>query len=155
MEREQQLSAVISGSFKFKPEIDKAHEELADHNVLVLAPDTGWIYVPRMIVAPENGIRPLPSERYLPLEEIENEFLRRLAESDFVYLMNIDGYLGTMTAFELGYAQAIGKPIYAAEPLGEELLGEYCVDDRNFIASNVHVMPLENVATHFRHQATY
>ena len=44
--KEVEISAVVSGSFKFKDQIDKTIDELTELDVNVLAPDKGWLYIP-------------------------------------------------------------------------------------------------------------
>lgn len=41
--------------------------------------------------------------------------------ADVVYLFNKNGYSGNSTTLELGYAVALGKPIYALSDKDEEL----------------------------------
>ncbi|HYM64999.1 MAG TPA: hypothetical protein VES68_00735, partial [Candidatus Sulfotelmatobacter sp.] len=106
MIQERQLSCVISGSFdKFKPEIDEAIDTFRDLGVNVLAPAKGWLYVAshRLPEIKNQGFRPLPSEIGKGIREIEEDFLTSLARSDFHYVVNINGYIGTMTAFEMGF----------------------------------------------------
>lgn len=114
----ERLTAVISGSFdKFKAEIDAAHDAFADHNVLVIAPDKGWLYIPRLVQAGYKGNRPLPTERGLGMAAIERQFLDNIDKADFVYVCNPHGYIGITAAAEIGYALGGGKPVYLKEPI--------------------------------------
>lgn len=117
--KKESIKCVVSGSFKFKPEIDLAIEELQDHGVLVLAPEKGWLYMPpsRAMSLKDKQFRPLPSERGMSPAMVEDEFLRAMMKSDFVYVMAEDGYIGTMVAFELGAALALGLPIYSSREI--------------------------------------
>jgi nucleoside 2-deoxyribosyltransferase len=145
-----ELSTSISGSFKFKPEIDAAHEIFRDHNVIVLAPGTGWLYMTPAklsLITAQNMLRPLPIERGMSPKQIENSFLESIRESDFLYVMNKESYMGNSTAFELGFALGIGKPVYAAEPI---LFEEVDLQIRDLVNDYVKVMPIEQVANHFR-----
>lgn len=112
-----ELTCVISGSFKFKPEIDAAIDELKDYNVHVTSPGKGWLYTPKLAVVKNVGIRPLPDERYMEIDQIEPNFLYHMDNSHFVYLHNQEGYAGDMVCFELGWAMGGNKPIYAKERL--------------------------------------
>lgn len=117
---------VISGSFKFKPEIDSAINEFRDLNVIIRAPEIGWLYVPTsgLIVSTANEqFQPLPSERNMLAGEVEAAFLEQLDRSDFVYIMNPEGYIGDMSIFEIGYSRGIKKPIYASNPINFSALG--------------------------------
>lgn len=117
---------VISGSFKFKPEIDSAINEFRDLNVIIRAPEIGWLYVPTsgLIVATTNEqFQPLPNEQHMLAGEVEAAFLEQLDKSDFVYVMNPESYIGDMSIFEIGYTKGIKKPIYASNPINFHSLG--------------------------------
>jgi hypothetical protein len=113
----EQLRTAVSGSFKFKPEIDLLHEEFADHGVKVLEPSKGWLWTPSLAYEEPGEIRPLPIERSLTAEEIEERFLRALDDSDFHYVNNLEGYIGDMTAYEIDYSIEANMPIYSREPI--------------------------------------
>nr|MCW1908804.1 hypothetical protein [Candidatus Saccharibacteria bacterium] len=69
---------VISGSFKFKPEIDAAIDEFRDLNVIIRAPEIGWLFKPNnglIVVTNEDRFQPLPSEQRMMAHEVEAEFL--------------------------------------------------------------------------------
>jgi hypothetical protein len=114
---EQWLKTAVSGSFKFKPEIDGLHVEFADHRVRVLEPSRGWLYVPGRTPGAQPGFRPLPEEVGMGLKEIEDRFLAAVDESDFMYLHNTEGYIGVSMGLELGWAHAGRTPIFAKEPV--------------------------------------
>lgn len=148
MEKRQELTSVISGSFKFKPEIDAAHEEFRDHDVIVLAPDQGWLYLPRhrlQIFNPDRQFRPLPTEQDMSIREIEDTFLQHLRSADLVYLFNFGGYVGNSMAFELGFAIALQKPVYALEPLAFEEMEVDDIATRQLLRETVRVMPISDV----------
>jgi ADP-ribose pyrophosphatase YjhB (NUDIX family) len=48
--------------------------------------------------------------------EIQAETLKKIFSSDFVYVVNPGGYIGQMTAYELGRVAERGMAIYYAEP---------------------------------------
>ncbi len=120
--KENDLKCVVSGSFfKFKPEIDRAIDNFTELGVTVLAPDKGWLYIPPQKIfsasAQARQFRPLPSERGMSVGQIEHEFLTSLSNSDFVYVVNLNGYVGEVVAMEIGVAMALGVPIYSQEPI--------------------------------------
>ncbi|HSX43820.1 MAG TPA: hypothetical protein VLE69_00770 [Candidatus Saccharimonadales bacterium] len=117
-----ELTCVISGSFKFKPEIDADMDELREYNIRVLSPGKGWLYTPKLAVVKNIGIRPLPDERWMEVDEIEPSFLYHMDNSHFVYLHNQEGYVGEMVGFEMGWAMRGGKPIYAKETLNYDAM---------------------------------
>lgn len=124
MEDEKRLNCVISGSFfKFKPEIDLMIDHFTDLGVTVLAPDKGWLYIPpaRLHRLEDRQFRPLPKERGMSIREIEDSFLEALSRSDFVYVVNPEGYVGDTVCFEMGFAMASGIPIYSQEQIPETL----------------------------------
>lgn len=119
MGKEYELSTCISGSFKFKPEIDLLIEEFRDLHVKVLAPEKGWLVVPKpIIIAPI--FRPLPSERNMSIRAVEDSFLKSIIDSTFLYVADINGYTGNSVNFEIGFALEKEKPIYAYEKINNE-----------------------------------
>lgn len=124
MIRETGIKCVVSGSFsKFKPEIDRTIEEFRDLGIEVLAPQKGWLYIPpSKIVTPKDlKFRPLPSETHMSIREIEDGFLENLAIAHFQYVENQNGYVGESVCFEIGFALAYRKPIFARFPLSPTL----------------------------------
>lgn len=117
---ERELKCVISGSFdKSKPEIDRAIDEFTELGVKVLAPNKGWLIVSQ---SQKNiGFRPLKTELYMTTKEIEEVFLKGIENSDFLYLVDMHGYVGNSAAFEMGYAFGREIPIYAREEISQFL----------------------------------
>lgn len=106
------LHTSISGSFAFKPEIDALHEQFRDHDVVVLEPTIGWLWLPKLIRA---DVRPLPNERGMSLRQIEDRFLDAVQQSDFLYAYSPSSYIGSSAALEIGFALGCEKPIFALE----------------------------------------
>ena len=117
MTKEAEISTCISGSFKFKPEIDRLIEEFQDLHVRVLSPEKGWLVVPKFHILLKNNFRPLPSEKNMTVKQVENNFLTDVKKSTFLYVANFGGYTGCSTNFEIGFALGIGKPIYSIEKI--------------------------------------
>lgn len=120
MNVERRLKCVISGSFhKLKPEIDRTIDEFTDLGVKVLAPDKGWFIVPQ---SQRNlPFRPLKTEIRMTIKEIEEAFLKGIEDSDFLYLVDMHGYVGNSAAFEMGYAFANDIPVFAREGISQFL----------------------------------
>jgi hypothetical protein len=119
MDSERKLTTTISGSFKFKPEIDTIIEEFTGLNVLVLAPEKGWLLLPTRIHLKfsDEVFKPLPSERDKPIKVVEDEFLSAIKKSDFLYVVCPDGYVGNSSMMEIGFAIALGIPVFASHPI--------------------------------------
>ncbi len=130
------LKTAISGSFKFKPEIDALHEEFFDHGVTVLEPSRGWLWTPGMQVSPLT-FRPLPAERGLNIREVEDRFLQAIDEADFLYVLCPKGYIGASTSLEMGYAFAGETPVYASEPFDCMELAEGDLERKTFLESSI------------------
>jgi hypothetical protein len=45
--------------------------------------------------------------------------LRKIDMADFIYVVNVEGYIGERTAIEIGYAKQLGKQIQYLEALEE------------------------------------
>lgn len=136
------LKCVISGSFdKFKDVIDKTIDEFVALGVNVLAPEKGWLYIPNQR-AVQKGFRPLPNEIGMTIKQIEESFLTHLANSDFLYVVNPDGYIGNTVSMEIGFAYARQIPIYLQNPVSKLL----DLDTRfETILNNIKVLDLENI----------
>ncbi len=124
MKCEKDLRCVVSGSFlKFKPEIDLAIDELSNLGVVVLAPEKGWLLKPSSTIVTPKGefFRPLQSEQGMTPKQVEDSFLKALSLSDFVYVVNPDGYVGNMVSMEIGFAMARGIPVYSQRLISPKL----------------------------------
>ncbi|WCP68780.1 nucleotide pyrophosphohydrolase [Vibrio tubiashii] len=45
--------------------------------------------------------------------------LERIKQSDMIYILNFEGYVGKSVALDIGYALGLGKPVYALEPISD------------------------------------
>ena len=100
-------SVVLCGSRRFKPamrEFGKKHKELG---VIV--------YEPYLHSGQEDWTNLSDAyKRFIALGLTHDHFYKiRLA--DVVFVFNQDGYIGNSTTLEIGYAVALGKPIYALD----------------------------------------
>mgnify|MGYP001581899697 CR=1 FL=1 len=113
--KDQELKCCISGSYgKFKPEIDRTIEEFNDHGITVLQPVKGWLLIPKGMIyrVNKNNFRPLPSERYMTVRQIEDSFLNDVSISNFLYVDNHEGHFGTSACLEIGFAVARDIPVF-------------------------------------------
>jgi len=70
-------------------------------------------------------------------KQLEDSHLESIAHSDFLYLVNPDGYVGESATFELGYAHGRSKPIYSSNIVGDIVLREYianCFSPKDLVA---------------------
>lgn len=97
-------SVVICGSRRYKEEIREFAKSLRKEGIVVFEP----------ILNTNRGVDTLDPDlkryAFLGLTLHQFEFLRK---GDVVFIYNKDGYSGNSTTMELGYAVALGKPIYA------------------------------------------
>ena len=106
-------SVVICGSRRFKPEIREFAKKLKEEGVLVYEP---YLYEE----SDEGNQLSQEYKDFVALGLTHNHFYKiRMAEVVFVY--NKDGYIGNSTTLEIGFAVALGKPIYALSEADEEI----------------------------------
>lgn len=117
MRKECEISTCISGSFKFKPEIDRLIDEFTDLGVSVLSPKKGWLPLPKHRILRPPQFRPLPSEKDMSIRMVEDSFLSNLVRSKFLYVADFEGYAGLSTCMEIGFALAKEIPIYSVEKI--------------------------------------
>lgn len=56
------------------------------------------------------------------VKDIENSVLESIRQSDFIWLFAPQGYVGTSTSFEIGFAHALDIPVYTDSKLQDEML---------------------------------
>lgn len=108
---------VICGSFHRAPdELRRLFKELEATGCRVLSPlSFDFEHLPAEFVKTQSELDATP-------REIESLHLRAIKEADFVFLHAPNGYVGISAAFEIGYAEAIGKPVYSKDDLSDEML---------------------------------
>ncbi|HEX8182243.1 MAG TPA: hypothetical protein VF575_01420 [Candidatus Saccharimonadales bacterium] len=151
----ERIKAVISGSFKYKPEIDEAIDEFSQQGVWVLESTKGWLIIPPHELkhySAQGRLRPLPTEENLTAKQIEDRFLRAIDNSDFMYVMNNEGYIGASTALEIGYALPKAVAFYAREPFNFESMNIYDLTMRRVLGETFTVLPPGDVVSHYRNR---
>lgn len=108
--------AVICGSFHRDPSgLRRLFRELEATGVRILSPLSIDFDVSQTIVRARN-------ELDFSIDELEKFHLRAIKEADVVWLHAPGGYVGLSTAYELGFAKAINKPVFSFAPPEDEML---------------------------------
>ena len=107
------LKTVISGSYrKYLPKIGIALEKFKKSNINVLSPLTE-----KVVMKSEGFVFLSTDNPEKTADEIEKDFMINIKKSDFMYLANINGYVGESAATEIGVAIINGTPIIACEKI--------------------------------------
>jgi hypothetical protein len=99
--------------------ISAAVQELAALAVRVLSPAD-----PR-VVACQGEFLFVASDRVRSVRLVQDRHLESIRAADFLWLVCPDGYVGQSASMELGFAAAVGVPIFAAHEPGDLTLREY------------------------------
>jgi NTP pyrophosphatase (non-canonical NTP hydrolase) len=101
---------VLSGSYRKGFEALKAvYEEFRDLGCTILSPTNV------SIVREDDGFVYMQGEETQTPEGIEDRHLKAIQRANFVWLHAPEGYVGPTAALEVGYANAVGVPVYAQE----------------------------------------
>jgi hypothetical protein len=114
------LAATVSGSFHRHMEaITSAVHELASLKVRVLSPAD-----PR-IVAAQGEFLFVASDPIRSVRLVQDRHLEAIKAANFLWLVCPDGYVGQSASMEIGYAAAVGVPIFAAQVPSDLTLRQY------------------------------
>lgn len=115
------LKCTISGSFRrFYKEICETRRVFEKNGIIVLSPAVS------KIINPDEDFPLLETDKKdSTKKEIEDMHLKAIEESDFLYVVCPDGYIGNSTRFEIGYAHGKGIPIYSSNLPKDILLRDY------------------------------
>ena len=98
-------SIVICGSKRFKAEAREFARKIKELGVLV--------YEPYFHQGQEEWDRLSDDYKKFISLGLTHDHFYKIRMADAVYFYNQDGYLGNSSTLELGFAEALGKPIYA------------------------------------------
>jgi len=108
----------LIGSFKFYKDMQNIQKKLTSANIPCFIPQ------PSKHRDPNEPSKFLPSTQQQPKEtllkdayEATTRCFKKIDESNIIYIINKDGYVGKSTLLDIGYAHAKNKQIYALEPL--------------------------------------
>ena len=117
---ERCLSATVSGSFHRHMEvITAAVHELASLSIRVLSPAD-----PR-VVARQGEFLFVASDRIRSVRLVQDRHLESIRAADFLWLVCPDGYVGQSASMEVGFAAAIGVPIFSTHAPSDLTLRQY------------------------------
>ena len=114
------ISCAISGSFHRSPEqLLSAYCELNMIGCQILSPHRLDFIDNRAEFVVEKH------ESELSIKEIQDHHLLAIRQADFLWLHLPDGYVGTSTSFEIGYALANKIPMFSNAAPSDEALTNY------------------------------
>ena len=114
------LKAAVSGSFHRHMEaITAAVHELAALSVRVLSPAD-----PR-VVAHQGEFLFVASDRVTSVRLVQDRHLESIRAANFLWLVCPDGYVGQSASMEIGFAAAVGVPIFATQAPADLTLRQY------------------------------
>lgn len=116
------MKATVCGSFNRHLE-DVGHDldAFKELGVEVLSPRSS------AVASIRNGFLYVEGDQHRSIRTTEDRHLEAMAHSDFVWLVAPDGYLGPSVLFELGYAIALGIPVYSRVLLDTDKLLQHSV----------------------------
>ena len=115
------LTVVVSGSFRrFFAEIQKTVLAFESLGMAVLSPAASKV----INLGEEFAI--LSTDKTSDPKALEQAHLDAIAKADALYLCNPEGYLGNSSVMELGFALALGKPVFCKEIATDFAIKLFC-----------------------------
>lgn len=115
------LSVVISGSFRRSfTGISETVQKFESLGVRVLSPKAS------KVVNPGEEFAILETDDTKDPKTLEQRHLDAITNADALYLYDPDGYIGDSSKMELGWAIALGKPVFCKELVDDSTLGLFC-----------------------------
>ena len=135
-----ECEVVLSGTYRKDFEsLKRTYEEFRDLGCTILSPSNVTI------VSEQDGFVYMHGEERETPENIEARHLAAIQKANFVWLHTPEGYVGPTAALEVGFANAIGVPVYAKESPKDKIL-------QSFV--RVVSSPIELVSTKESHPET-
>lgn len=101
-------SVVVCGSKRYKQEIAAFCDELTAKGVIVFRPNINQPFF-------EDETVGTPHMTRMVFKGLTLEHFEMIRKADVCFIYNKEGYTGASVTLELGFACALGKPIYALE----------------------------------------
>lgn len=81
-----------------------------------------------------------------PPHRLEMNYMREIRKADFLYIANVDGYVGESAGTEMAYAVLKGLPIVLAEPI-QEFSEQIHKEARDVLGSiPVNILPIDDIS---------
>lgn len=130
--RVMRRSVVVCASKRYREEVHAFCNALEEAGIVVYRPN-----IQEPIFEHEQILSPHITKTIFRGLTLEHFDLIRKADACFIY--NRDGYIGTSVTLEMGFANALGKPIYAlqeetGDPCRDSLINRTCPDANALIA---------------------
>lgn len=117
------LSVVICGSFrKHLDGINAVGKAFGEVGIEVLSPKLS------NVINPGHEFALLESDDTHDPKILEQRHLDAITKADAIYCYNPEGYLGLSATLELGWALALGKPVFAKEVAQDFTLKLFCAE---------------------------
>jgi len=117
----KELSVVVSGSFRRSFDgISETVRMFESLGVDVLSPKAS------KVINPGEEFAILETDDIVDPQILEQRHLDAIATADALYLYNPEGYIGDSSKMELGWAIALGKPVFCKELLADSTLKFFC-----------------------------
>jgi hypothetical protein len=101
-------TVVICGSKRFRSEIKRFCNELEQQGVVAYRPNID-------LPVQENETLVSTHITRMVFKGLTLEHFDYIRKADVCFVFNQEGYVGTSVTLEMGYAHALGKPIYSLE----------------------------------------
>ena len=117
----KKLSVVISGSFRRSFDgISETVRVFESMGVEVLSPKAS------KVINPDEEFAVLETDDTSDPRTLEQRHLDAIAIADALYLYDPEGYIGDSSKMELGWAIALGKPVFCKELVADSTLKFFC-----------------------------
>jgi NTP pyrophosphatase (non-canonical NTP hydrolase) len=115
---ESGTSVVICGSFrKDVTGLARIHQHFLDLHCTILSPTNVEIR------SEDKGFVYMRGEETQTPETLERRHLDAIEQADFVWMHAPEGYVGLSGSLEIGYASAVGTPVFSSIALQDTVLG--------------------------------
>ena len=114
-------NVVISGSFRrYFDGINETVKAFESLGVDVLSPKAS------KVINPGEEFAILETDDTSDPQTLEQRHLDAITAADALYLYDPDGYIGDSSKMELGWANALGKPVFCKELVADSTLKFFC-----------------------------